>query len=249
MSLVVASILAGFGLSGWSDDLLKKAAELLFDDAGRHLLKETQARLRAYAGDIPANHDLEHAIRYAELTSTLVLLEEYRRQDEGDRFDVRGAMPPTFIAAARKWLHQQLGLCPSLRLVANDELVAELDRLLDHSVTATRREEVREMLAEAEQQVWYQLKAGAAKNNGGQAPAEFEKLFFGDDAEHPGWSVIFVAFMREALKRNSTAMGRRLAQARASACRTVLPHRHWRRPLLGRPKHHSMLAREICMPL
>jgi hypothetical protein len=101
MSFVVASILAGFGLSGWSDDLLKKAAELLFDDAGKYLLEETQARLRAYAGDIPANHDLEHAIRYAELTSTLVLLEEYRRQDEGDRFDVRGAMET----------HGQLDLC------------------------------------------------------------------------------------------------------------------------------------------
>ena len=86
MSLVVAGILAGFGLSGWSDELLEKAAELLFDDAGKRMLEDIQARLRAYTGGIPPNHDLEHAIRSAELTSTLVLLEEYRRQDEGDRF-------------------------------------------------------------------------------------------------------------------------------------------------------------------
>jgi hypothetical protein len=99
----------------------------LFDGAGKRILEETQARLRAYTGGIPPNHDLEHAIRFAELTSTLVLLEAYRRQNEGDRFDTRGAEPPRFIAAARKWLHDQIGLCPSLRVAVNDELVAELD--------------------------------------------------------------------------------------------------------------------------
>ena len=220
MSLVVAGILAGFGLSGWSDELLKKAAELLFDDAGKRMLEDIQARLRAYTGGIPPNHDLEHAIRSAELTSTLVLLEEYRRQDEGDRFDTRGAMPPPFISASRKWLNNQIGLCPRLRLAANNELVAELDRVLDQSVVSTRREEVREMLAKAEQQVWNDLKAGAAANDGGEPPAEFKKFFFGNDTGQPGWAVTFVAFMREALKKNAKAevafVTTRLAAVRTS---------------------------------
>jgi len=205
LSILVGGILGGLGWTLGSDALLEKAAELLFDGAGKRVLEEVQARLRAYTGGIPPNHDLEHAMRLAELTGTLVLLETYRREDEGDRFDTRAAIPPPFIAAARKWLHGQIGLCPRLRVATNDTLVAELDRVLDQSIASSRREEVRGSLAEAERQVWRDLKAGAAENNEGEPPAEFEALFFGDDNDKPGWSVIFVALIREALKKNAKA--------------------------------------------
>src|ERR1700730_3180475 len=106
--MIATGVLAGLGLTGWSADLLDKAADRLFDGAGKRILEEIQARFRAYTGSIPPNHDLEHAIRLAELSSTLVLLGIYGRKDEGYRFDTRGADLPPFVPAARKWLHEQL---------------------------------------------------------------------------------------------------------------------------------------------
>ena len=167
MSIILAGVLAGLGWAVGSDGLVEKgvekAAERLFDGPGKRVLEEVQARLRAYTGDIPPNHGLEHAIRSAELTTTLVLLEIFRRRDEGYRFDSRTAAPPPFIAAARKWLHEQIGLCPSLRALTNRELETVLEGALDESLATRRREEVRTSLAAAERQVWDNLTAGAAQ--------------------------------------------------------------------------------------
>jgi hypothetical protein len=49
-----------------------------FGKAGSQMLEEICSRLRAYSGSIPPNHDLEKALRLAELTSSLMVLEDYR---------------------------------------------------------------------------------------------------------------------------------------------------------------------------
>jgi hypothetical protein len=199
MSLT-GGLLMMFGAAGaeWAGPLLDKAAEHLFDGAGKRALEDITAKLRAYTGDVPLNHDLEHAIRLAELTSTIVLLEAYRRQDEGDRFDSRTAMEPPFIPAARKWLHEQIGLSPRLTMVQNDRLVATLDQQLDNLLVARRPDEVRNTLRSAEQEVWHDLVAGVAE----EPPPEFARLFFGYDSEKPGWSMMFLAFIREMFKKD-----------------------------------------------
>jgi hypothetical protein len=158
--------------------------------------------LRAYTGSIPINHDLEQVIRLAELTSTLIVLATYRRQDEGDRFDTHGAAPPPFINAARNWLHQQIGLSPSMKVVPNDALVTEVNRRLDGLLVTSAPEGVRTLLKDAERQVWDELTTGAGV---GEPPAEFRRLFLGDEASEPGWAVTFLALIREAFKKTPRA--------------------------------------------
>ena len=203
---IVSGALGLIGIAGAgaavAGPLLDKAAEQLFDNYGKKILEDIQARLRAYTGKVPLNHDLEHVIRLAELTSTLVLLETYRRQDENDHFDERTYQPPLFIEAARKWLHDQLGLSWRMKLIPNDTLVQELERQLDQSLSTRKREELRASLKEAERHVWCDLIAGAQS---GEPPPEFAEIFFGNDIDQPGWSVTFLAFMREVLKKNPRA--------------------------------------------
>ena len=181
------------------------------------------ARLHSYVGGVPPNHDLEHAIRLAELTSTAVLLEAARRQIEHDQHDMRDARMPPFIGAARRWLHAQIGACPALRTLPNDALVAELEAQLDHALAASGREELRAILKAAEREVWNSLTRGAADNGGGDPPTEFRELFFGDDKKMPGWSLVFQAMIREALKHNPRAeiafITTRLASVRSTLAR------------------------------
>lgn len=218
-----SSLLIACGVSGagWAGPVLDKALERLFDGAGKRVLEDVQARLRAYTGDIPRNHDLEQAIRLVELTSTLVLLETYRRRDEGDRFDTRGAPPPPFIAAAQHWLHEQIGLSPQMTVVSNDALVAELERQLDRLLSAREPAEVRTTLKDAEGQVWDDLKVGIGQQGVGEPPSEFANLFFGNDTDEPGWSVTFLAFMREVFKKNPRAEVA-FVTTRLAAVRSVL---------------------------
>jgi hypothetical protein len=204
--------LLGFVISGlgwkagdWSGELLEVASELLFEGAGKHVLEDVHARLRAYTGSVPPNHDLEHAICLAELTTTLVLLEIYRREDEADRFDDREAQPPPFIAFAEGWLHQRLGLAADLTVKTNAQIEMELENELDRVLALNDVAALRAELKDAEMQVWNELKAGIANHTSDEPPQEFGDLFFGSDSDKPGWSVIFQAFMREAIKKNPRA--------------------------------------------
>jgi tetratricopeptide (TPR) repeat protein len=217
--LAFPALLAALGVGKEAAGLLDKAADQLFGASGKKLLEEVQGRLRAFTGKVPANHDLEKAIRLAELTATLVLVDNFRRKQELDNFDTRSARFPPFIDAANAWLFGQIGLCPELKVVSNDELVAELNSKLDAILPETRAEEVKRGLTQAQLQVWDALIAGAGQD----APAEFKTLFFGEEDGEPGWSVLFLAFMREALKKNPHAeiayVTTRLATVRDSLLR------------------------------
>ncbi len=203
-SILAACVGLGAG-SEAAGELTRVALDLLFDGAGKEVMESLGARLHGAAGGVPTNHDLEHAIRLAELTSTLVLLDAARRQIDFDQFDTRGAALPPFIGAARRWLHAQIGSCPSFKTVPNEALVADLESQLDRALSVGGRGELRAMLKTAEQEVWDALLHGAADNGAGEPPIEFRELFFGDEKDKPGWSLVFQAFIREALKRNPHA--------------------------------------------
>ncbi len=207
---IAGLVLTALGLkeaAGATGDLLEVASELLFDGAGKRVLEDVHARLRAYAGKVPPNHDLEHAIRLAELTSSLVLLESYGREKEADpdNFDHRAALAPRFITAARLWLYHQLGLVGNLKVKSNDALVDALEERLDRALAAPDLTALRAELQETEARVWIDLKAGAASQGAPVPPEDFAALFLGQKPDKPGWSVVFRAFMREALKKNPRA--------------------------------------------
>ena len=103
MPFGLGAVLASVGVSQAGADLLDKAGELLFGERTKEIVEDVQTQLRAYAGEAPTNHDLESAIRCAELTATRALLGYYRRRVEGENFGTRTAQPPPFIESAQKW--------------------------------------------------------------------------------------------------------------------------------------------------
>ncbi len=216
-SAVLVAVGAGAVGADWAAPLIERAAERLFDGAGQRVLARIRARLDEHA-DVPVNYDLEQAIRLAENTSSLMILASYRRQVEDDMIITRAARTPPFIDAARRWLYKQIGRAAELEAVANNDLVSELNQRLDALIGAPSRDEIRALLDQAEQQVYADLLAGA-----GEPPAEFSDFFFGRIDGEPGWSVIFLALIREALKHNPRAeigfVTTRLAAVRVTLAR------------------------------
>ena len=177
---------------------VERIAEKVFGPAW----EEARTRARAYLGGVPTNHDLERALRLAQLTGALVVLWDFAREEEDARFDNRSAEPPAFVTAARHFLHDQLGLLPSLTFKDNDAVAAALEAALDDALADARRDGVaatgRDLVAEAEQAVWQELVDGTGGST--PLPPEFKARFFSRDPEAPGWAACFLAFFREALK-------------------------------------------------
>ena len=208
--MAVSGVLLGaFGFKealGWSADLVEAAADLLFDGAGKSVLEGVQGQLQGYLGRIPANHDLENALRLVALTSTLVVLKCYSRTEEADRFDNRTTQAPPFISAAETWLRHALGIGGPLTVKTNADLVTDLEAELDTALTTHNVDALRTALKAAETEMWRELTEGATGHGGGPAPVEFVALFRGEIDGKPGWSLIVQAFMREAMKKNPRAL-------------------------------------------
>ncbi|MFA5947901.1 MAG: hypothetical protein WC806_02925 [Candidatus Gracilibacteria bacterium] len=200
--MAISGMLAalGLGLPSTAGDMLDKGCEVIFNVKGKEVLEDVQARLQAYTGAVPPNHDIERAIRLAEITVTLFLIRLYRQEVEAESFDTRGAQLSPFIDKAAKWARDEIGLGLSMKLKSNDALVSEINASLDRVLPEDRPSIIENALAGARDQVWAALNA-----NAGQAPPQFEALFYGRKAGMPGWSLLFLAFIREALKTNPRA--------------------------------------------
>ncbi len=220
--VVLTSLLAGAGwaASKWAEPLVDKAEELLFNESGKKLLEEIRSKVRAYTGGIPPNHDLEHAVRLSELTSTMMVLDLYSKQEEVDRFDNRSAEPSPFIAAAQSWVHGQIGLSMSLHMQPNEELERQLEQTLDAVLSETDQSRLKELLREAETSAWQELLDGAASKGAGEPPNGLAHVFRAGDTDQVGWSMIFLAFMREALKEKPRAQVAYVT-SRLGAIRTI----------------------------
>jgi tetratricopeptide (TPR) repeat protein len=199
--MALAALLVMAGLSEPTAEAVDAAAEALFGKSAKEVLEEAQTRLRAFTGKVPPNHDLEKAIRLAELTSSLVLVDTFRRQCELENNETRTLPLPPFVGAAKNWLFGQIGLSPGMAVVSNEQIVTELNEALDKILPATKTEEIDKALAGAQKQIWDALIKGA----GQPAPEDFKSLFFGEIDGQPGWSSLFLAFIREALKKNPRA--------------------------------------------
>jgi len=205
-------------------ELAGAAVDLLSDGGGKKALEWVDIHLRAYRGGIPPNHDLEHALRLAELTTSLVMVETYRREEDAEQVILRSAREPPFVKAARSWLHGQIGLSLGVEVTPNDALIREIEHELDSILAAHDPAALRAALADVETRVWNELAAGALKNDGSLPPEQFKDLFFGHSGDgKPGWSLVFQAFVREAMKDRPRAqvafITTRLAGLRTAAAR------------------------------
>ncbi len=197
----IATAITAFAGAGKGAELTGAVVNVLTDGGGKKALEWVETRLRAYSGGIPPNHELEHALRLAELTTSLVMVETYRREEAAEQAILRSAQEPPFIAAARSWLHNQIGLSLDLTLRPNAALIEALEHELDRVLAEKDTTALRATLAGVEQQVWDDLAAAALKKSGSAPPDDFRELFFGRSAAgKPGSSVVLQAFVRESLK-------------------------------------------------
>ncbi|MBZ9922405.1 hypothetical protein LB579_32595, partial [Mesorhizobium sp. BR1-1-7] len=202
---------------GWkalenAGDILDKIGETLFGGRYQAIYEDVAARLRAHTGGVPANHDLEHAIRLSELTSSLVIVRLYIDKQEADQLRLGGRPPERrariqFAKAARRYLHEQIGVRGTFRTQSNDDVVNEIEANLDGALSARDFLSVQASLDEACERVLQDVIVGT--ENGKvklAAPDDFAVFFRGGGTENePGWALIFLAFMREALKKNHKA--------------------------------------------
>ncbi|TPJ99494.1 hypothetical protein FJ872_30765 [Mesorhizobium sp. B2-5-9] len=227
------SVCAYIGLAfGWkalekSGDNLDKIAEKLFGGRYNAIYEDVAARLRAHTGGVPTNHDLEHAIRLSELTASLVLVRFYVDKLEEEQLRLGGRPPERrarieYAAAARRYLHEQIGVRGAFKIQSNKALVDEIEANLDSALAARDSLSMRAGLEAACERVLQNITGGT--ENGEvklTRPDDFAAFFRGEGTEDaPGWALIFLAFMREALKQNHKAeiafVASRLGYLRAS---------------------------------
>ena len=66
--------------------------------AGKQILRQVATRYEAAKGEVPANHDLEQALRLAGLTACLLLISQYRSEWEAE-------------TAAETWANGEVDCC------------------------------------------------------------------------------------------------------------------------------------------
>jgi hypothetical protein len=97
----IAIAIAAFSGVEKGSEVVGAAVDVLTNGGGKRALEWVETRLRAYTGGIPRNHDLEHALRLAELTTSLVMVKTYRREEDAEQVILRSAQVPPFVEAAR----------------------------------------------------------------------------------------------------------------------------------------------------
>lgn len=181
------------GLPDAAVDLLDKALKACAGAEGKMVLDQVKARLRAYSGSAPVNDDLDRAIRLAELTAGLMLVDRFCRQVDLEILETRGATPPPFIEKARSHLFDQIGLCPGFQVKPNALLIREIEAGLDRALAEPAA--VEQAMGAAASRAFADLVAAA-----GPAPEDFETWYRGRRAGEPGWAILAVAFLRETVK-------------------------------------------------
>jgi len=178
---------------------LGKALGTLFKDTGKTVLDRVRARYAAHLPE-PPNHDLQIALRLSGLGAAQIILANERRLIEAE--GAREAPELRFVAAAEAWVSQAIPLLPTQPLAPNEPLVAALEAALDHILPGGDVAQLRATMRAAETLAWAELTANAA----GHAPPEtLVTAFRGNSAEEPGWSLLFLALIRETLKSTPKA--------------------------------------------
>jgi hypothetical protein len=200
--LIRAAVSGGVG-AALGPDVGKAAgdvAEKLFGKVWR----EVADRTRAY-GRLPAGHEVEGAIRLAQLTASLFVVRSWEEANAYTWAHRTDAPEPLFRNAAVARLHDELGVCWNLKRKPNDELARELAEAMDAGLADARArspdQAARALRNEAEAAAFADL----TDPLGMRVPDGFHDLFMDRTAGRPGWFPCFIAFMRETLKDNESA--------------------------------------------
>ena len=97
--MTIASLLSGLATPAFALQAAGKAYALAAKtDAGKQVLRQVATRYEAAKGEVPANHDLEQALRLAGLTACLLLISQYRSEWEAE-------------TAAETWANGEVDCC------------------------------------------------------------------------------------------------------------------------------------------
>lgn len=165
--------------------------------------EEVRSRVAGH-GALPENHDLERAIRLAQLSASLFVIREWQREFSHTWANRDDATEPRFAAAAELHLHAQLGLCWQLAVERDDDLARELARAMDAGLADPTgpAEGYLRLRVNAEQAAYADLTAGL---NGMAVPDAFHDRFMGRRKDATGWHAAFITFVREIFANNPRA--------------------------------------------
>lgn len=190
--------------------VLGAAAGLGVEFGGSQLVEPVCARLKAafrariagVDGSLPRNHDVERAVRTAQLQACRAIIAEFGQ--EADRANRTSDI--AFARQSSRWVERRIGLVARLRIDEAD--MTNLIAAIDVPLTSGSRPESDTLIAGAVEAAYQEL-AYAVPN----PPDRFRRAFFDGEA---GWFVAFGAFLAEQLKTDerfrTVFTGARLAE-------------------------------------
>lgn len=158
----------------------------VFDPLCLRLRGAAVRRIRAADGSLPRNHDIERAVRTAQLDADRVVVAAFadmarRRNRPSDA---------AFAREALAWIDGELGAIAKLSV--SDPVLDRMVAALDAPMTSDADLDA----ARAIQAAFLELEAGA----GGDAPDSFADLFRAGDGACPPWFEAFGDFLAEQIK-------------------------------------------------
>ena len=199
---MVAKMLAGVAagaLGAVTGGVLGNALDRVFGE----VLEEVRGRTAGH-GTIPLNHNLERAIRLAQLSASLFVLRDWQRDQEYTWANRDDASEPHFLKAALARLHDQLGVCWRLSMQPDDALARDLATAMDAGLAdpVGPAEAALRLRTEAEQAAFQDLLDGLP---GLRVPDAFHDRFMGARQGVVGWHAAFILFIREIFQNQPRA--------------------------------------------
>lgn len=194
---MLGKMLAGAISNQIAQDLIDKAGEILFGEKTKDIVQGLQERIRAHNAKLPRNHDLERAIRCAEITASIAVIEHFWRRS---RYEQRSIEKPPFIDQALNVLRSRIGLCPTLTVMPDDDIVAEIDECLDEAQTSNSPAKV-EGLTNVACATWDSLVAETSDD----PPPDLKDYYLGRLDPGVSWALFFIALIREQIKEKPRA--------------------------------------------
>lgn len=168
----------------------------LLDPVCRRIRGAMGARMAGTDGSLPRNHDVERAVRTAQMQANRALVAEF-----GARAAGRNA--PSDVAFAKKcgaWIEDQYAAVGRLEVsdAVRDAMVAAIDASLIDRAHVAGDETLRDEAAAATQAALAEMETAV-----GPVPEAFRARFLSTDPDEKPWFDAFGAFLAEQVKKNA----------------------------------------------
>lgn len=182
------SIYAGLGTNLGTSQLL--------DPACRRIRTAFRERLSGSDGSLPRNHDVERAVRKAQMMANRAIVADY-----GDRAARLNAQTDlVFAKRAAAWVEAEISAIPNMQVEGGvvAQLVSAIDSALVDDARMATDEVLRDLAALATRSALGELETATS----GPVPEAFRDRFLSIDPTAPPWFDAYGAFLAEQLKND-----------------------------------------------